>query len=83
MAVHIDEVLESIEISSEHGSNLYMEFSDYSKEYFLFIGIKGSEDKHRGASTPSVAKTLTVEEVKALVAFLNKQLADIELKKSK
>lgn len=79
MAVHIDEVLESIEISSEHGSNLYMEFSDYSKEYFLFIGITGCD----GSSAPSVAKTLTVEETKALVAFLNKQLADIELKKFK
>ena len=83
MAVHIDEVLESIEISSEYGSNLYMEFSDYSEEYFLFIGITNSENEHRGSSTTSVAKTLTVEEVKALVAFLNKQLANIELKKSK
>ena len=82
MAVHIDEVLESIEISSEDGSNLHMEFSDYSKKNFLFIGIKGSEGGH-GSNSPSVAKILTVEETKTLVAFLNKQLADIELKKSK
>jgi len=81
MAVHIDEVLESIEISSEDGSNLHMEFSDYSEKNFLFIGIKGSEDRYGFA--PSVAKILTVEETKALVVFLNKQIADIELKKSK
>ena len=79
MAVNIDEVLESIEINSEDGSNLHMEFSDYSKKYFLFIGIEESEN-HHGLK---VAKILTIEETKALVAFLNKQLADIELKKSK
>lgn len=79
MSVHIDEVLESIAISSEYGSNLYMEFSAYSEKNFLFIGIEESEN-HHGLK---VAKILTIEETKALVAFLNKQLADIELKKSK
>ena len=83
----IQRTLDTLQLGDEYGSYLsvkpdkYVTEDDSSERGYVY---HDSVEIHMGGydeeNAPSVEKTLTIEQLKALAAYLNERIADIESK---
>lgn len=86
----IKKKLNTLKLGNEYGSYLYIKPDKYVTEddsgersYVYHDSVEISMGGYDEENAPSVEKTLTFEQLKALADYLNARIAEIESKQSK
>lgn len=83
----IKKKLNTLELGNEYGEYVYIKPDKYATEddsgERSYVYHDSVEISMGGYDYPRIQKTLTFEQLKALVAYLNERIAEIESKQSK